>query len=253
MIPENPLEEALIAASSASDARPSAFYRLLLESTLFVVDDNPDNPAGEGSRMLQPGTDLHFRVMVIEGVPFVPLFSSLARLQAVVTGPRKYVGMIGRDLLGMIRGSHAVLNYGSDCGARFHMDELDGMLSGEIFRGYTTHVVEKQASLLLGLPAVHPTHLTDALSDFLRKEKTVKAAYLAHGAYADTNEPPHSIIGIDASGDFAELMPRVTDAIRDASRPGELVDVIQLGDTGPSNYMRTETKPFYKRKLFGLL
>jgi hypothetical protein len=48
-------------------------------------------------------------------------------------------------------------------------------------------------------------------------------------------------------------MPRVIDAIRDASRPGELVDVIQLGDTEPSNYVRTETKLFYKRKLFGLL
>jgi hypothetical protein len=131
--PENPLEQVLIAAATEPGARPT-FYRLMLDSPLYIVNDNPEARGNQGNRILAPGEQLMVSTVEIDGVAHTPIFSSLARLRAVLQSERTYLAMQGRNLLEILRGSHLVLNPGSPFGKQFFPQEVEAMLSGEIFR-----------------------------------------------------------------------------------------------------------------------
>jgi hypothetical protein len=251
MTPENPLEHALIAAATEPDAR-STFYRLMLESPLFIVDDSEHAPATDGIRPLEGGEQLRIPTIEIDGVPHTPIFSSLPSLRAVIDSERKYIAMNGRQLLEIVQASPLILNPGSPCGKQFVPSETAAMLSGEIFRDYSTRTIEKATQILLGQPANYPGHLTEALAKRFRELSTVDAAYLAHCAFPDTTDPPHTIIGVDARGDWAPIVDATMRTIRQVARENEIVDVVRLDESEVSRYMRNETKPFYKRKKFGL-
>jgi len=254
MTPENPLEEALIAAATEPDARPT-FYRLMLESTLFIIDDNPDNKADVGAIMFTVGMDLHVRTIEMNGVPHTPIFSSLARLRSFVDSERRYIAANGRRLLEIIQGSHLVLNPGSPYGKQFLPDETAAMLSGEIFRDYRTIEIQKPTSVLLGQPAHYPVHLTTALTACFRELPAVRAAYLAHCSFPDSTDPAHTMIGVDARGDWPPIIEAITQSLRQVRHDKEMVDILRIDDSDGSEvsqYMRKETKPFYRRKRFGL-
>lgn len=70
MTPDNPLEEALIAASSRPEARPT-FYRLMLESSLFLIYDGP---ARNGEMVFGEDAQLQLQLIDIDGVKPVPVF-----------------------------------------------------------------------------------------------------------------------------------------------------------------------------------
>jgi hypothetical protein len=131
--PENPLEQVLIAAATEPGARPT-FYRLMLDSPLYIVNDNPEARGNQGNRILAPGEQLMVSTVEIDGVAHTPIFSSLARLRAVLQSERTYLAMQGRNLLEILRGSHLVLNPGSPFGKQFFPQEVEAMLNGEIFR-----------------------------------------------------------------------------------------------------------------------
>lgn len=133
MNPENPLEQVLIAAATEPDARPT-FYRLMLDSPLYIVNDNPVARGNQGNRVLQPGEELVVSTLEIDGVEYTPIFSSLARLRAVLKAEGTYLAMQGRNLLEIMRGSHLVLNPGSPFGKQFFPQEIEAMLNGDIFR-----------------------------------------------------------------------------------------------------------------------
>ncbi len=133
MNPENPLEQVLIAAATEPGARPT-FYRLMLDSPLYIVNDDAEASGGPGNRVLQPGEELRIATLEIDGVPHAPIFSSIARMRAVLAPERGYLAMHGRNLLELTLGSHLVLNPGSPYGKQFFPQEVEAMLNGEIFR-----------------------------------------------------------------------------------------------------------------------
>jgi len=250
MTPENPLEQVLVAAATEPDARPT-FYRLMLDSPLYIINDDPEASGGPGNRMLRAGEQLMVSTVEIDGVSHTPIFSSVARLRAVLESERTYLAMQGRNLLEILRGSHLVLNPGSPFGKQFFPEEVEAMLSGDIFREYTTHTLEEQTEVLLGQPKVYPRHLTDALEQVFAELPDVKAAYLAHVVFSGADQPPHTMIGVDGGGDeknWEGLMTAVTRKLKQVARPDDIVDVIRIDDSGVSKYMLDETKPFYERR-----
>lgn len=251
MTPENPLEHALVTAATDPEARPT-FYRLMLESPLFTVDDSKPAPTTEDFRTLEAGTQLRIPSIEIEGIPHTPIFSSLTRLRAAISSERNYVAANGRQLLGILQVSPLILNPGSPYGKQFLPSETASMLSGEIFRGYATKTIEKPTQILLGQPANYPGHLTEALGKTLRELPSVDAAYLAHCAFADSPEPPHTMIGLEVRGDWDPIVQGVMQTIRRVAHKDEIIDVIRIDDSGAARYMRDETKPFYRRKRFGI-
>lgn len=94
---------------------------------------------------------------------------------------------------------------------------------------------------MLGQPAKYPSHLTEALAKRFR--------------FPDSDEPPHTLIGIDADGDWPPTIDATMKTIASVAPPSEIVDVVRIDDSGTWSYLVNETKPFYTRKkgkLFGL-
>jgi SseB protein C-terminal domain/SseB protein N-terminal domain len=245
--PHNPLELALIAAATEPAARP-LFYRLVLESALLVLDDNPDREGQFAGQIVEAGHQLRVATLDIEGVPHIPIFSSKARVAAVVDSERRYVSMLGRSLLEVLRGSHLILNPGSDCGKQFLPDEVEALLSGALHEGHREIKVAASTEVLLGQPADYPRHLTEALSTLFR-DLPVQAAYLAHCLWPTTGEPAHTVIGITTDADWEPLIRKVMATIGRAAREGEVVDVVRMDDSAIPRYMRS-TAPFFKKKRF---
>lgn len=247
--PQNELEQLLMRASEDPAARP-AFYRALVAADLFVIDNNPA-PSAPVDGVLEPGSMLSLSVLEIEGVPHVLLFSALERIAQVVGEEVKYVRMNGRDLLELVRGGHLVLNPGSDYGKQLVPEEVEAILDGSIHAQRDTFVVEEATRVLLGQPAEYPSHVTDALCGLFRSKKNVTAAYLTQCVFPD-DPKPHIVIGIDCKDGWDPLMQDVRETLGRCARGDEIIDCIEMDDSGIACHMRDSTKPFYRKKRFGL-
>jgi hypothetical protein len=250
--PANELEHALIAAGTDASVRPT-FYRLLLESPLYAIDTTLDATGSsheEGIRIAGPNETLPLQALELDGKPHVAVFSSLPRLKHVLTGARHYVSMDGRALLQAVRGSHVVLNPGSEYGKVLVPEEIEAVLAGPPL-GAQPHHVSAGTRIRLGHPARFPHPLVDALQPVLRKTKSVRAAYLALIHEPESSVPPHIVIGVDHDGDWNSFLQTATAVARDVECANPPIDFIEI-DGGPvAGYLVAQTKPFYKRNLFG--
>jgi hypothetical protein len=248
--PENHLERALLAAATDRASGEPGFYRAILESPLWLVDEDPP-PGAAGPRTLQPGTQLRLRHVEVEGQSYVPVFSALSRLHGFFGGDVAAFSVPGREILAIVRAAHVVLNPGADYGKYLVPDEIGALLDGSIFAPVRTHVVDAPRDVLLAQPAEYPHHLIGALKPVFAARKDVRAAYLAHYHDPARDARPHTLIGIDVQGDWDALMRAAAAALDPVSRPDEVVDFVPIDDSGVSDYLKS-TKPFYKKKRFGL-
>ncbi len=247
--PGNPLELALVAAASDPAARP-LFYRLLVESPLLMLDLASEPPTEDKTEVLQAGTTLKAACVDIAGVSHTAVFSSLAVLQGFIEAEHKYVSMLGRDLFTLVRGSHVILNPGASYGKQILPAEIESILDGSAARGYATNVVKKDTPILLAQPTNFPHHLTEALSELFQAKKQVSAAYLALCSWPETGEQ-HLLIGLDPIVDWPALMRDVTSVLQKVAKPDEIIDFVRMDESGVAQHLR-KTRPFYKKKVFGI-
>jgi hypothetical protein len=239
----------LVAAASEPGARP-LFYRLLAESALFFLDASSDSPLPEGSTLLRTGASVKAVCVEIGGTPHTAIFSSLSVLRTCIRAEHRYVSILGRDLFELMRGTHLVLNPGAAYGKQILPNEIEAILNGSAARGYTSKVIEKATQVMLGQPAEYPQHLTEALAARFRSDKQVRAAYLALCSWPESGEQ-FLMIGLDAEGNWEALMRAVTATLREVAKPNETVDFVRMDQSSFADYLRS-TRPFYKRKRFGL-
>ena len=80
--PENDLERSLVQAATDPAHRPQ-FYKDLLASDIWAVNAGP--PVSEEKQVdIPPGTMLQFQEIERDGKRYLPIFSSLPRLQAAI-------------------------------------------------------------------------------------------------------------------------------------------------------------------------
>lgn len=248
----NELERLLVAAATDPAARP-AFYRALPEHDLLVIPDGY-MPEREQSVTLTADVSLKFRTMPIKGTSYVPIFTSVDRISAIVNKQVGFVALKGRDLLSLLRDRDLVINPGSAYGKFLTRQEVSAITDGTIFNPSAMPDVGGK-EVLLGQPRDYPRHITEPLARFFAKQRDVKAAYLAHVLVQGADEVPHTLIGVMVAGNWSRIVEEAGVVVREVAKPEEIVDFTQMhaGATNEiSEYMLRETKPFYKRKIFGL-
>jgi hypothetical protein len=252
-IPQNDLEVALVAAATDPAARPR-FYELLSKSDLLIVDENPDSAEPLGRRVLEQGRTLAIRQWDVEGVRHTGVFSSAARISAIVDRQVRTLAINARALFEMVGQDRVVLNPGSPYGKLFTPEEIASVIDGSIFAPRGTVVIPEARQVMLGQPTNYPTHVTGALATFFKAKKQVRAAYLAHMFDPKSGVAPHTVIGVDVDDgvDVQRLTGEVGIVLESIVQKGEVVDLIRITGDGISDYMTRETKPFYRRKLLGL-
>ena len=83
--PTNDLERSLMKAANDPAHRPQ-FYKDLVQSDIFIVQHGKRPPEKEGRVTLDEGTQIQITNIEFNGKPHIPIFSSLPRLQATITG-----------------------------------------------------------------------------------------------------------------------------------------------------------------------
>lgn len=252
--PENKLESALVKAATDPASR-SQFYRELLEADLLVIGESASNEP-LGSRVAAEGERLHVRHMEFEGQVHLPVFSSLARLQANLSEPVGYLALNGRTLMEMTQGTPLVLNPGSDYGKVLTSGEVASLLDGSLWSSTSSYTAERDTQVFLGQPAVYPQELVDVLTRVFKRLKPVRRAYLAHFHNPETGEEPHTLIGLEVNGDWDAVMAEVGVATREVEVPDPPVDFVRVEGgrdaKGVGHYLVNKCEPFYSAKRLGV-
>ena len=250
--PQNDLERSLVRASTDPAHRPQ-FVRDFLAADVHAITGGPP-PAEPRSYVAETATKVSLLTVDHQGRTCVAMFSSLPRLQAAIDREVAFITMNARDLLVTTRGADLVLNPGAEYGKVFLADEVRRMLDGTLWRPDEPRVVQQATEVLLGQPARYPTELADALGRLFRGNASVQQAYIAHFYDPSTGEPAHTLVAVEATGDWDRVVAEAGMVAAGIQVPDPPVDFVRLGgggNDGFAGYFRG-VQPFYKRKRFGL-
>lgn len=242
---KNELEILLEKAATEPAHRP-AFFRTLLESTVWVPGS-----AAEGEAIVEDSAlDLqHWEKE--DGTTVIPFFTSLEALQQAVEDEQAFVVMPARTLFEMTLGETLFLNAKLPTGKEFMPREISLLLAEEGSPLSTQEVLEGGESLILSEVAEPPSQMIDSLTTLFKTIKPVKRAFLcAIKEHADAQ--PNLLIGIEADGEIEEIIH----AAGNVALPGdEPIDICQVrkGEQGISHFITEHIAPFYERRWGGFL
>jgi len=131
--PANELEQALVRAATEPAARPE-FYRRLLAAQLFIVTEEGRGAEGQTSR--EAAADAAFITWESPAGPYVPLFSSRARVDEIARLRERTYGFValpGKAAFARLAKEKraAFLNPGFASGKQFVPDVIDRLAGGE--------------------------------------------------------------------------------------------------------------------------
>jgi hypothetical protein len=248
---DNVLEIALELAASEPAHRPE-FFRLLLESTILIFGTSGQLTEGdEGLITLKANTQIQIKNWVRpDGSSVIPFFSSLRAMQLAITSDEQYLALPARTFFEITRGAELILNPRSQFGKEFTPAEVEALLAEGINQVAKAGVVEKATEVLLGQPSNYPKAMVASLTTLLARHSNVKAAYLALMHDRSRDDKPHLIVGIEAEGDFENVIRDAGIVAADTAPDGEPVDLIRVirGESGVGRYFLEEVKPFYERQ-----
>lgn len=113
--------------------------------------------------------------------------------------------------------------------------------------GVVEQVVKKDTPVQLGQPRIYPEELVKAISNYLKDQKNVKAAYLQ--LMIKDGEQSYLVI-VDFAGDRTVLFDGIANAAMSYLN-GMFIDLVPYDSDFGQNAAKS-IEPFYKRKKFGL-
>jgi hypothetical protein len=248
--PQNNLERKLVIAANDPASRLD-FYKELQGSNIFVIHSNDAVNLGEGK--LSEGEVVKLLNIEMNGKAYIPIFSSLPRLQEFVKEEVRYLSLNAIEFFNLTKGADVFLNPGSSYGKEFIKVEIESIISGSILNPSHRYEIKKDTQVTIGQPAILPIDLINALIKLFSTLKSVKCAYNAHFYNPEIDEKPHTLIAIEINGNWDDIVSRagmIADSIKIPDPP---VDFIQLnGKSGLEQYFRSSCKPFYKKKIMGI-
>ena len=233
--PENRLEEAMARAAQDPQARP-AFYRLLMESELVVMGGAA--PADERS-------ELTISALRLNGRDYLAVFSALSRLDSFAGAGREHFTMQARALFESTKGANVALNPNCECSKMFSAVEIAYWLDPSARTRRNLHAAEVR----LGILANPPRKLIEALCIFFVNRSHVRAAHLLEATPLNAAEPPHPLIGIEATGDWPKIVAEVSE-LAAAILPEMILDVVPVEAQAPPGSLSAQLAkipPFYSR------
>jgi hypothetical protein len=246
--PVNDLERSLMNAATNASARPQ-FLRDLLQSDIFVLNQKGEDFRVEGS-ILQKGAKLNVLSFERDGKTWLPIFTSLQRLEQFIRVDSNYVQLKAKDFFEITRGAFVVLNPGFEYGKEFLPREIEQLLDGSIFKPMQTYTAQKPTQVLIGQPAVYPHTLVNTLSAYFEKNPQVNKVYLAQYFNPQMDDKPHLLICIDGKGDWQQLLGDAGMVASEMIGSGEVIDFMRIDNSGLAKSVVKQIKPFFARKSF---
>jgi len=240
-IPENELERALVRAVKEPHAVPD-FYRLLLSSDLLVLGSVEGHENDTEVFNAAPGSNIRLVTGQKDGGQYLPIFSSLARMQEYVKQQSNYLSVNGRALLDLTRGAPIILNPASEYGKELTPDQVKQLLDGP---GGKLRALSK---------GERPPALVDMLTALFAGRPEIETAWMLEVNLTDNPAQAHPLVSIEttsatqaaAQRDWSSLMEAIQ-AAAEQSVPGLMFDVQRFdrGSLGVAHLSQAE--PFYRR------
>src|SRR5262245_36368905 len=121
--PQNQFERILMKAASDPAQRPQ-FYKDLTGAELFFIQEGP-LPEKNERIVLEEEQSLQIREIEQNGKRYIPVFSSLPRLQAVIESEVSFMALNALEFMKITRGAELILNPGSDYAKEFTREEIE--------------------------------------------------------------------------------------------------------------------------------
>ena len=233
-IPENELERVLVQASHDPHLAPE-FYRLLLDSDLLVLGSIAGQDDQNEQFSLEPGDQINLIPGEKNGVRYLPVFSSLPRMQEYTRTESKYLRVNGRALLDLTRGAPVTLNPASEYGKELTADQVRQLLDG-------AHVSPR----IIDSDIEPPEQLMDVLREFFATRPEVQTAWMTMVAPSpDRLDEARPLLGIETSADFPSLMQ----ALQATANANIMFDVQRVDRRNPAGATSALLliPPFYQR------
>lgn len=183
-----------------------------------------------------------------EGVHYIPVFTSIERLDALFPAETGYMQISADDLLsGWPAEVDAVIDAASP---DERIVEAEG-LAAELGGGPGPRTVPAGTRVAVGDPVEEPTAALRAVERVCRAAGAVVTAYRAQVAIDAPGERPHLAIGIvlDPDADFGEIAKQIGDVA--AAELAGPVSVVPVDPAAPeeaiASYMLAETHPIFAR------
>lgn len=240
---KNELETLLEQAATEPAHRP-AFFRTLLESTVWVPGAAADDQQVVDDSALELQ---HWEKD--DGTSVIPFFTSLEALKQAVTTEQAFVVMPVRSLFEMTLGETLFLNAKLPTGKEFTPREISHLIGEEGNPLSTQTVLEGGSALLLSEVAEPPAQMVESLTTLFKTLKTVKRAFLC-SIKEHADEQPNLLIGIEAEGDIEEIIYAAGSVATDTLPGDEPIDICQVveGEPGISHFMLAHITPFYEKR-----
>lgn len=249
---ENELERLLRLAASEPAHRP-AFFRELLDSTVYILGDSEQVPH-DGEITLNAETPVNIQHWEKQdGSSVVPFFTSLEALQNAVEDEQPFIAMPARVLFEITQGAELFLNPKGTHGKEFLPAEIAMLLATGGVVKPAERYIDTETQLLLEQPEEYPAAMVDALTTLFSQRKPVRRAFLALMHDRAVDEKPNLLVGLEVDGDPAEIEALISEAGMVASETApndEPVDfcLVEENARGVSHYLITHTQAFYQRR-----
>lgn len=240
-ISENELERALVQAVKNPHQAPD-FYRLLLDCDLLVMGTAQGREEATETFSLAPGGKLNLVPGMKNGTSFLPVFSSLARMQEYVKQDSRYLRINGRALLALTRGAPLILNPASEYGKELSPQQIAQLLDPQAPRKPRIAVGETE----------YPMPLVNALTEAFTVRPDIEAAWMIQVTFAD-RDAPHPLVGVELDsvmgGDWPSLLQAVK-AAAERNLPGMVFDLQRIDRAHPNSLTDAllQVPPFYQRR-----
>ena len=240
---KNELETLLEQAATEPAHRP-AFFRTLLESTVWVP-----GTAAEGEQVVEDSALDLLHWEKDDGTSVIPFFTSLEALQEAVEDEQAFVVMPVRTLFEMTLGQTLFLNAKLPTGKEFTPREISHLIGEEGNPLSTQEVLEGGETLLLSEVAEPPAQMIDSLTTLFKTLKPVRRAFLC-SIKERADEHPVLLIGIEADGDIDDIIQAAGSVATDTLPGDEPIDICQVknGEKGISHFITEHITPFYERR-----
>lgn len=184
--PTNPLEQALLDASSGGDAE--ALFERLAHDELYLPAQGPPPRSGEGP--MAADAEIALPVFEHEGERYVAAFTSEEQLRRGAPQVGRYVCATGADLAAVWPpGHHLALNPGSDLGVAVSEHDVRALAGG--------HELHGGREATVGAPEDEPEHLWRVLRAWAGEQPEVRAAYRALVLVHAEGEEPQLVVALD--------------------------------------------------------
>jgi hypothetical protein len=219
--PENRLE-ALLALAADEPAHRPEFYRILLESEVYVISNMEQEGEGRGWLTAEDSLSI-LTISADESNPIIPFFTSIEELTRFMEYQAQWIGIKARNLFVLTRGATLVLNPQSQFSHPLYPAMIEALLATGIHHASRQTTSQAHTSEHIRPPDPYPAKMVDSLIIFFAGRPEVATAWVAL-KQGPEDLRPQLLVGIDASNDVEQIIREAGSVALDTV-PEELPEV----------------------------